>query len=119
MTQGMERIITHSAILKNALQVLIYGATVKRLSKVVDKNKMKAVVPKLTDSHALLQLFGTLMIQHLHCILRQNYFPRLTFLWRSEKIAKIACDLLLLQLLADVNPAVFKIDIIPTKPEDL
>ena len=105
MPQGMEGIIAHAAVQQDAFEVLVHGAPIKRLSKIVREHQMEAVVPKCASCQLLLILLCPLMPQDPHGVLREDHLALLAFLGRREEVAEIALDLLLMQLLADFNAA--------------
>lgn len=115
----MEGIIAHAAVQQDALEVLVHGTAVERLPEIICENQMEAVVPKCARGQPLLQLFCSLVPQHLHGILRQNDLSLLTLFGRREEVAEIALDLFLLQLLTDIDAVVIKIDVIPAQAKDL
>lgn len=42
----MEGAVPHTAVLQHVLQILVDGAAVERLSKIIREHAMKTVVPK-------------------------------------------------------------------------
>lgn len=119
VAQGMKGIIAHAAVQQNALEVLVHGAPIKRLSEIIRKHQMEAVVPKYARCQLLLILLCPLMSQDPHGVLRENHLALLAFLGWREEVAKIALDLLLLQLLTDIDAIVVEINILPAQAEDL
>ena len=115
----MEGIIAHAAVQQDAFEVLVHGAPIKRLSKIVREHQMEAVVPKHARCQLLLILLCTLVPQDPHSVLRENHLALLAFLGWREEVAEIALDLLLLQLLADIDAIVVEINILPAQAEDL
>lgn len=115
----MEGIIAHAAVQQDAFEVLVHGAPIKRLSKIVREHQMEAVVPKCASCQLLLILLCPLMPQDPHGVLREDHLALLAFLGRREKVAEIALDLLLLQLLADINAIVVEINLLPAQAKNL
>lgn len=76
--------------------MLVHGAAVEWLSKIIRKHQMEAVVPKCACCQLLLILLCPLMPQDPHSVLRENHFALLALLGWREEITEIALDLLLL-----------------------